>query len=134
MKLNQLLVSLIVSICLVSSVSFSVLAHKMIIERPETGEVKVEFEDGTSAAGVEVILYNEADEVIWTGETDETGSLDYNSDTTPAKIVAEDNMGHRAVWPEEETGLLANWSFGQRVLLGLGILAVGTGLLKYKNN
>ena len=113
----------------------SVEAHRMLIKEFDGTQVVVEFEDGSQVGEVDVIFYNDDEEVIEEGITDENGRYKYKSETEPVQIVAEDEFGHRAVWTaDEEPDGLGNIPRALRMVLGVVLILVAGGLVHLKFN
>ena len=113
----------------------SVEAHRMLIKEFDGSRVVVEFDDGSYASEVDVIFYNDAEEVIEEGITDESGVYKYKSETEPVQIVAQDEFGHRDVWAsDEEQDGLANIPRSLRMVLGIMLILIAGGLVHLKFN
>ncbi|MCK8826463.1 hypothetical protein MWH25_01700 [Natroniella acetigena] len=124
MNSNKFLKMIVIICLIVGVVGTSAYAHRMIVDEPENGEVQVRFDDGTVAPDADVTLYDEAEEVILEGQTDQDGILSYDPAIEPYQVVASDDVGHRAVWSSDGEGegffmMLPAWA---RILLGLAIL------------
>lgn len=70
-------------------------AHLMLIEPVEEGQVRVVFDDGSAARHAEVVVFTEEGEEVARGDVDRDGYFSYPAEGA-AKLVAEDNFGHRA--------------------------------------
>jgi len=57
--------------------------------------MKAAFDDGTSTIQIDVSIYRDG-EVVYRGQTDREGKMEYAEELEWDKIVAEDNYGHRA--------------------------------------
>ena len=100
------------------------LAHKLLIENVDNGEVIVSFDDGTRAAQTEInFLLDE--EIILEGRTDREGIFEIDQNLQWDKIVVQDNFGHQAVYIREEQNnfTLPRWAgalIGITILLSIG--------------
>ncbi len=99
---------LLVSFLLVFSLT--VEAHELLIEEVKDAEVKLSFDDGTSAVQIDVKIYNE-EEMVHQGRTDREGIIEFDPDLKWDKIEAYDNYGHTAFYEkgEEERFDLPRW-------------------------
>ncbi len=71
-------------------------AHRMIIEEISEGKVEVGFDDGSVADNVEVVLYDDQENAIEEGTTDNEGIYEYDTGLDVERIIASDDMGHKA--------------------------------------
>ena len=110
-------------------------AHRMLIEEISEGSVEVGFDDGTVADNVEVRLYDAEENVIEEGTTDQEGIYEYDSDLDVERVVAEDDMGHRAdLIPGEsggEEGFIQSLPVWLRTTAGVGVLLLTAVMSKY---
>ncbi len=112
-----------------------VSAHRMLIEEISEGSVEVGFDDGTLAENVDIRLYDAEENVIDEGITDQEGIYEYDSDLDVERVVAEDDMGHRAVLLQgesgEEEGFIQSQPVWLRTAAGVGVLLLTAVMSKY---
>ncbi|SDM11712.1 hypothetical protein [Halarsenatibacter silvermanii] len=110
-------------------------AHRMMIEEISEGKIEVGFDDGTVAENVEVELYDGEENLVDEGVTDEEGIYEFDTAMEVERIVASDDMGHRAVLtPEsdqENKNFLQVLPLWLRTSTGVGILLLIAGAGKF---
>lgn len=106
-------------------------AHRMLIERVESGLIQVRYDDGTRAGLAGVTLYDGEGNIIAEGPADEEGFFHYDPVKRPNRIVADDGMGHRARWMEGEIDRREAVPRWQRVLLGVSVFVFIAALANY---
>ena len=88
--------TLMMAVALLMAFSSGVLAHRMLIE--QDGDILVvRYDDRTVSSRATVQLYNEDDDVVWEGDVNSDGRLQLAGKQF-ARAVAEDGLGHRAVY------------------------------------
>lgn len=106
--------------------SGEISAHRMIIEEVSEGKIEVGFDDGSKADNVEVKLYDEEENIIEEGLTDEKGIYEYDGNLEVERIVARDDMGHRAALnigdDQENENLIQAQPLWFRTILGVGLV------------
>ena len=104
-------------------------AHELLIEEVKEGEVKLGFDDGTSAVQIDVKIY-EGEEVVYQGRTDREGEMKFPEDLKWDKIEARDNYGHSAFYEkgEEESFNLPRWL---GAIIGLTVLLSAAAFSHY---
>ena len=77
--------------------SDSVYAHRMIIEIPETGVIRVFYDGEIPAVRASVQLWDSEDNMVLEGAVDNKGQFTYDEKLNVHKVVALDDFGHREV-------------------------------------
>jgi hypothetical protein len=110
-------------------------AHRMIIEHSEEGVIHVRYDDGASAGLALVTAYDEEGDVLFEHEADHNGTLNYDGELGVHRIVADDGMGHRATWTdEEEASILEDIPLFVRALFGISILVFFAAIFFSRTN
>jgi hypothetical protein len=132
---KQIFTVTVLTLIILTALSASAFAHRMLIRPIKPGLIQIVFDDNTGAAGVEVIFYDEDNEEILQGTSDQDGNFAYEANLPVELVVVNDGVGHRATWiygteAKEELPLPL------RVGLGLSIIAfIGVFFqLRSKNN
>ncbi len=110
-------------------------AHRMIIEEVEEGIVLVRYDDGTEARVASVSTFNQEGEVVAEGTVDENGRFHYDKDIDAYRFVADDGLGHRATWvneEDEETTGLASVPLPVRAILGVSVCLFVAAIFLYR--
>ncbi len=109
-------------------------AHRMVVRMEEENVAVVAYDDGTAAPGCRIRLYDIKGNKIDTGSADENGRFVFDPAAAPFRIVAEDGLGHRAVWrPESEENFVSSVPLPERALLGVGIFLFTAAFFYYRN-
>ncbi|WP_248618929.1 hypothetical protein [Natroniella sulfidigena] len=122
MKSKKLLLIICFSLMFSFIIIEDALAHRMLIEEVGEDYVVVGFDDGTKAMEVDVVLYDQDEEVLLEGKTDLEGGFEFDPELQPYKIVSSDTYGHRAEWTSDEPITEERFPRWARALLGIGIL------------
>ena len=109
------------------------LAHRMLIENVEEGQLLVRYDDGTAAARAEITLYDEDNNILAQGKTDSQGYYSYETEKPLYRAVASDGMGHRARWVEGEESFWMLVPLWMRVLLGLSLVFFAAAVTYYRS-
>ncbi|WP_164219528.1 hypothetical protein [Virgibacillus sp. YIM 98842] len=120
---DYLLVFCTVSFFLVLLYPQSASAHRMLVEHEEEGIIHVRYDDGTAAGAALVTAYDAKGDILFESEADEDGILNYERELEVHRLTADDGMGHRATWTdEEETSILDDIPLFVRAIFGISIL------------
>lgn len=77
--------------------SNSVQAHRMIIETPEAGSIRIIYDGEIPAVRSAVQLWDSEDHMILEGSVDNKGYFTYDEGLNVYKVIALDDFGHREV-------------------------------------
>ena len=82
---------------LLSTITFA-WAHAMFVEPLEEGKVQIVFDGGAPVENAAVAVYDPVGAMLEETRADESGYYTYDHLEEPHRIVAEDQVGHRAEW------------------------------------
>lgn len=94
--MNRRQVRIIVLILLLLTLSPVAHAHRMLLDR-DGDTMTVYYDDGTVSARSEIRLFDEEDNLLWEGPVGDDGTVRLTVGQFH-KAVAEDGLGHRAVY------------------------------------
>ena len=112
--------------------SDSVYAHRMIIETPEPGVIRVFYDGEIPAVRAAVQLWDSEDNMVLEGPVDNKGQFTYDEKLNVHKVVALDDFGHREVLMIGEEKLEINRFKG--ALTGVSILLLVALIFIILNN
>ncbi len=132
-RLGVLLI--LISIFLVCSIE-TALAHRLVIESLPEQELLLRYDDGTIASRVTVSGYTTAGDLLFAKQVEANGRLKLNDYPHVYRLVADDGIGHRAVWiiekrPHSTWQQIPIWL---RALAGVSILLFIAAVYYYRQS
>ncbi|WP_096201843.1 hypothetical protein [Bacillus sp. FJAT-45350] len=110
-------------------------AHRMLVEVKEDS-IHVRYDDGTNAELAVVSGYDEEHNLLFEGTVNEDGYYELEPRLDIARITADDGIGHRASWSnEQEQNTESNLDqipLLIRALLGISILVFIASFFFYR--
>ena len=106
-------------------------AHRMLIRQEEPGVLRVFYEGGQAAGQARVTLLDAEERELGAGPVDEDGRFTFDPRLRPARAVADDGLGHRAVlnFAADDAAEVPLYA---RAIFGLALLLFAAGFFYYR--